>query len=805
MNISHNNKISHIKKHSCVLYNNSINKIHLKIKQRFLEQTYSSTLENENNNYENIYMPLHTSISNNKKSLEKTKTLLFSRPYIKQLSRYSFLALKNKNYNNNNNNNNYKRSENRTKSSERKKSGVNPDKDDKKNIYFNLIKTYYDENGIKLKPKEIEINPINNEIDYPKIIKAKKKKKEISMDKIDKGNTLNFEKRNKTMNNNCNIYFAEIDHNEKQKNFTINKLITHKKIIKRGKNNKLNLHQNINNTNYKQQSTISPVELMNNGKIKYVLTSPNKSEKYFNKFFHHKYKSSNTIVNKEENNSIINTEKNTLINNTLEDSNINNDTLYKYKNYSININNIPFSNRKESEEKNKFDIMNYFNKRISNHKRTPTFNIKGPQLIEGLNSFNSSNIMNTQIYSNVNNGSNLIFHKKKISDSFDEIKIIKKQLDQRNKIMENNLCPYPYDSISNRNGQLHSPKFCLNSGIKHNHTTLSFHNSKDDVNDNKNKKLKISPKSLEKYFNPNQINNNDISYKTHYYKPPSEIEVIDINNITFKKPFKTKKNNKTVENNSVNVNFGKENCDTDINSKNKKNVILSSYTNKINKKNEKLIGRNISYNFGKQKLSSSSVSNNNKILNKNSLNTINSMNIKYMKNIFKQNPYSFSNEKLNTSRSNMIENRSFITPYYARIYNYQNDKNKSKNIEQEKMKKYIIQRYERKVKKYNFDTSYSNTKNNIILSPTNKKSSTTHKIAITEPSVLSSGNEMKIKKLNMNKLSIDIKNEYRKLLIEKEKKGNKRTYILKRKSKNGSIKVKNKCEVKNKLGIKKGK
>ena len=64
---------------------------------------------------------------------------------------------------------------------------------------------------------------------------------------------------------------------------------------------------------------------------------------------------------------------------------------------------------------------------------------------------------------------------------------------------------------------------------------------------------------------------------------------------------------------------------------------------------------------------------------------------------------------------------------------------------------------------------------------------------------------MKLKKLNMNKLSIDIKNEYRKLLIEKDKKGNKRTYILKRKSKNGSIKVKKKSEVKNKLGIKKGK
>jgi hypothetical protein len=750
-------------------------------------------------------MPLYTSISNNKKSLEKTKTSLFSRPYIKQLSRYSFLTLKNKN-DSNNNNNNYKRSENRTKSSEREKSGINPDKDDKKNIYFNLIKTYYDENGIKLKPKEIEINPINNGIDYPKIIKAKKKKKEISMDKTYKGNTLNFEKRNRTMNNNCNIYFAELEQNEKQKNFTINKFITHKKIIKRGKNNKLNLHPNLNNTNYKQQLTITPVEMMSNGRIKYMLTSPNKSEKYFNKFFHQKYKASNTIVNKEENNSIMNTQKNTLINNTLEDNNTKNDTLYKYKNYSININNIPFSNSKESEEKNKYDIMNYFNKRISNHKRTPTFNIKGSKLIEGLNSYNSSNIMNTQIYTNVNinNGSNLIFHKKKISDSFDEIKIIKKQLDQRNKIMEN--ISYPYDSISNKNAQLHSPKFCLNSGIKHNRTTLSLNNSTNNANDIKNKKLKISPKSLEKYFNPNQINNNDISYKTHYYKPPSEIEVIDINNITFKKPFKTKKNNKTVENNSVNI--GKGSYDTDINSKNKnknkRNIILSSYANKINKKNEKLMSRNISYNFGKEKQLSSSISNYNKSLNKNSVNTINSLNIKYMKNKFKQNPYSFSNEKLNTSKSNMIENSSFITPYYARIYNYQNDKNKSKNIEKEKMKKYIIQRYERKVKKYNFDTSYSNINNNIILSPTNKNN-IKHKISITEPSKLSSGNEMKIKKLNMNKLSIDIKNEYRKFLIEKEKKGNKRTYILKRKSKNGSIKVKNKCEVKNKLGIKKGK
>ena len=791
MNISHNNKITHIKKHSCVLFNNSINKDHLKINQKFLEQTYSSTLENENNNFENTYLPLYTSISNNKKTLEKTKTSLFSRPYIKQLSRYSFLTLKNKN-DNNNSNYNYKRSENRTKSSERKKSGVNPDKDDKKNIYFNLIKTYYDENGIKLKPKEIEINPINNEIDYPKIIKPKKKKKEISMDKIDKGNTLNFEKRNKTMNNNCNIFFAEMEHNEKQKNFTLNKLITHKKIIKRGKN-RLNLHQNKNNTNYKQNLTICPVELNSNGKIKYMLTSPNKSEKYFNKFFHHKYKVSNTIVNKEENSSLINTQKNTLINNTLED-NINNDTLYKYKNYSININ-IPFSNRRESEEKNKFDIMNYFNKRISHHKRTPTFNVNGNQLIEGLKSYNSPNIMNPQII--VNNGNNLIFHKKKISDSFDEIKIIKKQLDQRNKMLENS----PYNSISNRNGLNHSPKFCLNTGIKHQQTTLlSLHNHKNSINGIKNKKLKISPKSLEKYFNPNQINNN---YKTHYYKPPSEIEVIDINNITFKKPFKAKKYNKTVENNSVNV--GKESYDMDINSRNKKNIILSYYNSKINKKNEKILGRNISYNFDKKKQLSSSITNYNKSLNKNCLNTINSMNIKYMKDKFKKNPLCFSNEKLKTSRSNIIENSSFITPYYARIYNYQNDKNKIKNIEQEKMKKYIIQRYERKVKKYNFDTSYSNAKNNIILSPTNKKSSTNHKISITEPSQLSSGNEMKIKKLNMNKLSIDIKNEYRKLLIEKNKKGNKRTYILKRKSKNGSIKVKNKYEVQNKLGIKKGK
>jgi hypothetical protein len=341
------------------------------------------------------------------------------------------------------------------------------------------------------------------------------------------------------------------------------------------------LHQNNNNTNYKKQLAISPVELMNNGKIKYMLTSPNKSEKYFNKFFHLKYKTSNTITNKEENNSLMNTQKNTLINNTLDD-NINNDTLYKYKSYIININNIPFSNSKEGEEKNKFDIMNYFNKRISHHKRTPTFNINGNKFIEGLNSYNSSNIMNTQINANVNNGSNLIFHKKKISDSFDEIKIIKKQLAQRNKIMENN--PYQYNSISNRNGLLHSPKFCLNNRIKNSHTSLSLHNSTNNINDIKNKKLKISPKSLEKYFNPNHINNNDISYKTHYYKPPSEIEVIDINNITFKKPFKTKKNNKTVENNSVNV--GKENYDTNINSKNKKNMILSSCTNKINKKNE---------------------------------------------------------------------------------------------------------------------------------------------------------------------------------------------------------------------------
>ena len=155
-----NYKVNHMKKKSCVLFN-KIPKGNYKKKDKFLEQSFNSiyNINSEKN------VRLNTSI-NNKNEINNSKISLLTRPYIKQLSQYCFLTLKNKD------------STNSSKLSEKKtlENMKSLEKDDKTNIYFNLIKTYYDENGMKLMPKQTEVYPKENDIDYPKIIKNKKKK-----------------------------------------------------------------------------------------------------------------------------------------------------------------------------------------------------------------------------------------------------------------------------------------------------------------------------------------------------------------------------------------------------------------------------------------------------------------------------------------------------------------------------------------------------------------------------------------------------------------------------------------------------
>ena len=92
MNISGNNPNNHINKNSCVLYSSNIRQIYYKVKEKTNSQNY--------NNYNNIIsrtkvnnITSRSNISlNNKPLIEKTNTSLFQRPYIKQLSQYSFFS-----------------------------------------------------------------------------------------------------------------------------------------------------------------------------------------------------------------------------------------------------------------------------------------------------------------------------------------------------------------------------------------------------------------------------------------------------------------------------------------------------------------------------------------------------------------------------------------------------------------------------------------------------------------------------------------------------------------------------------------
>ena len=98
------------------------------------EKTNSQNYNNINNKRKDQNFTSRQNNSLNSKQIVNTKAYFFSRPYIKQLSQYSFLTSRKKNSKDNfsiprlNESKDFEKNE----------------KDDKTNIYFNLIKTYYD-------------------------------------------------------------------------------------------------------------------------------------------------------------------------------------------------------------------------------------------------------------------------------------------------------------------------------------------------------------------------------------------------------------------------------------------------------------------------------------------------------------------------------------------------------------------------------------------------------------------------------------------------------------------------------------
>ena len=260
MNYNKNFQIKHIKKKSCILYNNNFfQKIKRKPKNFNLFD-----IKTKKNSTERINVSI-----NEKKSMSNTKTSPLSRPYVKQLSQYCFLTLKNKNKNQKK-----IKTKNKSKNNISKLNETNiiekynsSEKDDKTNIYFNLIKTYYDENGIQLKPEKTEI--------YPKINKSKSKKKKSSIDKTENNNCLNNEKINKTINNDhyCQIFTTLESKEEEEKNNKDTFYIINKKGIKNDKNiNKRPLDISYGKINY-------------NRRLKKIITSPSFLEKSFNIYY----------------------------------------------------------------------------------------------------------------------------------------------------------------------------------------------------------------------------------------------------------------------------------------------------------------------------------------------------------------------------------------------------------------------------------------------------------------------------------------------------------------------------------------
>ena len=427
MNISHNN-IFLAKKNSCFLYNINANN---KLKQKYLEKKSNNLIEHEHKINNNSYNPLKISLNN--KSLSRTKSSLLSRPYQRQLSNSSFSTKKKLN----------KDEYNTFKLNGNNNVGNNFEKDEKiSNIYYTLIKTFYDENGIKLNSQETNINPVNNEFNS-KIIKTKKPLNKKSLDLIFIGNTNDFRSKNEVMNNDYNKNFYQYNNNTNPKITNMNKLkITHKKIIKREKNMIENKTKKdiINMT----QMPNSTYELSFNEKYKYIFTNPNISEKTLKLLINqnHTEKPQNYIKNEKE------LQKYLEINKSI-------------KKINKGANNLLFINKKESEKKkNKYIIIPHINRKLNqeNNKNSP-------------------------------DDFSYIFHKKNPSDSFDNINLIKKKLENKNKIIDNKEYSCKAYNKINNSSVFSFSKNSLN---------------KTSINKHKVKKPNISPKRLEKQLSDYQ-------------------------------------------------------------------------------------------------------------------------------------------------------------------------------------------------------------------------------------------------------------------------------------------------------------
>ena len=680
MNISQNDLQNHIKKNSCVLYSNDIRKMYYKLK----EKTYSQNYNNINIKRKDQNLTSRQNNSLNSKKIVNTKAYFFSRPYSKQLSQYSFLTSKKKNSKDNcsiprlNESKDFEKNE----------------KDDKTNIYFNLIKTYYDENGIKLKPKKKEIYPIDNENNYFKKIKAKKKKK---------NNNINIDKNeeNKIMHTNRTLFFPEIKKKENNHKDKLN--ITYRKIIK------------IDNNSFIKKKTSSSSECNYNKKVKDLITSPSKSEKSFNIFFQNK--SGDYIINDIKKNPLI----------TNDNDNLNNDNTSSLS-VIANNSNIPFPKNKE-KKKNLSNIIAYFNKRVNDLKFIPAKKISEIILSPQFNS-SSYNSLNNQIQNRRHN--TCIFHKKKISDLFandkhniKNLKAIKK----KPSLELSHVASFRYPKRKLNKQHNNSGKIIKQHIINLSLNTINNNNNNYNINTTN---TKISPKRLEKYFNPNQTSKEDLSYKFNYLKNPTETENIDINNVTFKKPFNNVKNIK-LRNNS-NKGLNKKNK-TDVNYKNSKNVIPSSNKNKnINNEIINNLSHNMSFNNDKQIES---------ILINNNSNIMKYYRIKNMIKKYKEIPFNRKKEKITQNKNinplkgeitinNKCDENIININQKKYIIRYYNCKNNDINIIKEKLKKYVLLNNTKKdsrSKKYNVNNqkllSEIDIKNNMInrfISPRNNQS-----------------------------------------------------------------------------------
>ena len=276
-----------------------------------------------------------------------------------------------------------------------------------------------------------------------------------------------------------------------------------------------------------------------------------------------------------------------------------------------------------------------------------------------------------------------------------------------------------------------------------NSSTFSFSKNSlnnTSINKHKVKKSNISPKRLEKYFLPNEMKSkgNFTSDKKRDKKPNSEFEIIDINNITFHKSFKSMKKVKTSESKSSN----------------------SSKNNNKKKKNKKFV-KNINYNYDNKTLLKRNKTNINLIKDNTSKSNKSNFNkIKNKKNKFNKNIGSISKEKVKNNKSTNLIKEQKLNELIIKnnnqnksLINFNSVKNEnsyiSKYIIKEKEKKYFLQRNNQKIKKK------KNIKIEGLLSPNNKRNNISYRITITEPSIIC--NQLQIK--NSTKFPIDIKIE----------------------------------------------